>query len=124
MTDFNNRPSANDSFTKSGVALVYYVVTVKIPAYFQDVFNVPIASNGSITALAVVAILASKFLCLKLSTVLLNLNPMSITNFRKTFQSVATLVPGLCLFMITLRNDDQTLATCMVFVAMFGAGEF
>lgn len=105
------------------MALVYYIVTVKIPAYFQDIFEIPIASNGSITAGAVVAILISKFMCLKLSTVLLNVNPMSITNFRKTFQTVATLVPGLCLFLITLRSD-QTLATCMVFVAMFGAGEW
>ena len=103
--------------------MVYYIVTVKIPAYFQDVFNMPIASNGSITALAGVAILTSKFLCLKMSTFLLNRNPMSITNFRKTFQSLATLIPGLCLFAITLRNDDQVLATCLVFVAMFGAGE-
>ena len=102
--------------------MYYYLVCVKAPAYFKEIFNVSIASNGSFTALTVLGVLSCKLMCLPLSTFLLNRNPMSLTNFRKTFQTFATLIPALCLFVITLKNDDQTLATCMIFFGMFGIG--
>ena len=97
---------------------------MKVPAYLQDIFNVSLASNGSFVALTVVGVLSCKLLCLKLSTFLLNHNRMSLTNFRKTFQSLSTVIPAFALFVIVLKNDDQTLATAMLFIAMFGLGRF
>lgn len=93
-----------------------------MPAYFHDVFGVPMKSNGVFTALAVAGSLASKSLCLKLSAYVMNWRSMSLTTIRKIFQSIALLVPSLALLIITLNNDSQTLDTCLIIFCMFGMG--
>ena len=93
-----------------------------MPAYFHDVFQQPIASNGLFTAMAVAGSLASKSLCLWLSRYVMNWRSMSLTTIRKIFQSIALLVPSLALLIITLANGSQTLDTCLIILCMFGMG--
>lgn len=93
-----------------------------MPAYLHDIFNVSIKSNGGFTALMMVGCLTSKILCFFLSSYLINLKFMSLTNLRKTFQSIAMLVPAISLFIITLKNDDKTLDIGLVILSMFGFG--
>ena len=100
----------------------YYVITTKIPQYFHDVFDVPINSNGAFTALTIVGILISRLICLKLSSYLVNLNLMSLTKLRKMFLFIAFLTPSACFFIITLKNDNMLLDTCLIVASMFGLG--
>lgn len=93
-----------------------------MPAYFHDIFDVPMKSNGAFTALTVAGSLASKTLCLKLSSYVLRWKSMSLTTVRKIFQSIALLVPSLAMLTITLKNDSQALDTCLVVLCMFGMG--
>lgn len=93
-----------------------------MPAYFHDIFNVPMRSNGALTAITVAGSLASKTLCLGLATYVLRWKSMSLTTVRKIFQSIALLVPSLAMLIITLKNDSQTLDTCLIVLCMFGMG--
>lgn len=106
------------------MALGYYIITTKIPAYLYDNFKMPISSNGSLTALTAAGITISKLLCIPLSFYLTNLKMMSLTNLRKVFQTIAMLMPAISLFILTLKSDSQTLGISLIFLAMFGMGEF
>lgn len=93
-----------------------------MPAYFHDVFQAPIGSNGLFTAMAVAGSLASKSLCLWLSSYVMNWSSISLTTTRKIFQSVAHLVPSLALLIITVSKGSQALDTCLIILCMFGMG--
>lgn len=82
----------------------------------------PIKENGLYSAAPFLGILLSKMLCLKLSDILINLNIMSLTNVRKLFQSVSMFTPTICLFLLTVKNDDRDLDILLIFLAMFGSG--
>lgn len=84
----------------------------------------PIGSNGSMTALTAAGITISKILCIPLSFYLTNLRLMSLTNLRKLFQTIAMLMPAISLFVLTCKNDNQTLDILLIFLAMFGMGKY
>lgn len=127
----NNKPNSAfqiasngfPSINKTAVALGYYIITTKIPSYLNDIFQMPIGSNGSLTALTATGIMISKLLCIPLSFYLTNRRLMSLTNLRKLFQTIAMLMPAISLFVLTCKNDSQTLDITLIFLAMFGMGE-
>ena len=106
------------------MALGYYIITTRIPAYLNDIFKMPIGSNGSLTALTAAGITISKLLCIPLSVYLTNLKLMSLTNLRKVFQTIAMLMPAISLYALTLKNDNQTLDISLIFLSMFGMGKY
>ena len=82
-----------------------------------------ITLNGSITALTTAGSMISKILCIPLSFYLTKRKWMSLTNLRKLFQTIAMLMPAIGLFVLTCKNDDQTLDISLIFLAMFGMGK-
>ena len=78
-------------------------------------------SDNAFTALTILFILLSRLICLKLSNCLENSNLMSLTNLRKTFQTIAMLIPAFSLLVMTLK-DSVLLSILMIFLSLFGLG--
>ena len=111
-----------DLITKSTSGLGYFIIATKVPDYLSKVFNVPIRDNGFYSALPFLAILIAKLMCLKLSDFLINLNVMSLTSVRKVFQSACSFIPAICLFLLTIKNDNKDVDIFLLFLGMLGQG--
>lgn len=117
-----SKPVIASCVAKSAGGLIYYMIAIKIPAYLNDVFHMSIESNGTFTALTMAGSLFGKASCFFIATYLIDLKSMSLTNLRKIFQTIAMLIPSISLFILTLKNDNQTLDIFLIVISMFGGG--
>ena len=100
----------------------YYLLALKMASYLKEVFNVPLAQNGLLSASQYLGVLTSKLICLRLSDYLQKKNLMSLTKLRKTFQFFSMVIPSICFFLITVKGDNQNIVTLLIFIGMFGHG--
>ena len=86
-----SKPVIASLFAKMAVGFGYYVVTIKMPGYLNDIFNMPPEQTGIYTSIAEGCCFAVKLLCIALAALLANVKRISLTNIRKIFQSIAML---------------------------------
>jgi len=100
----------------------YYLLALKMSSFLKEVYDVPLAKNGLLSAAQYGGVLLSKLICLKLAGYLQKKNLMSLTNLRKTFQFFSMTIPAFCFLMVPLKGDNQNIVTALIFIGMFGHG--
>lgn len=100
----------------------YYVITVKMPAFLEEVFSIPISENGLLCALSFAGVMLSKIMCIPLAGYLRNKQLMSLTNLRKCFQTASMFISAISLLAISQYGNSVESVTVFIIFAMFGTG--
>jgi MFS family permease len=100
----------------------YYVLTTKMPAILDELFQLPIEKNGQLCALSFVAVLMAKIMCIPMSNRLKESGIISLTNLRKCFQTTSMLLSAFSMLALTQVSDSLPLSICCILLAMFGTG--
>ncbi|KAI1289623.1 putative inorganic phosphate cotransporter [Halotydeus destructor] len=127
-----------DDEKHSAQAFGYMVIQTKLPAYLNDVHNVPIHINGYINSAIYVSVCLSMGISGPLSGYMYRKGVMSLINIRKLFQAIgestvrytgflltiqpANVVPAICLALIPLVGTNSTVVYCLLIGSMFGFG--
>lgn len=100
----------------------YYVLTTKMPAILDELFQLPIERNGQLCALSFVAVLMAKLLCIPLANHLKARQIMSLTNLRKLFQGISMLMSAAAMLLLTQVSNSLPLSIVCILITMFGTG--
>lgn len=102
----------------------YYLLALKMSSYLKEVFDVPLAQNGLLSASPYLGVMTSKIICLKLARYLQKKELMSLTNLRKCFQFFSMIIPAICFLIIPIMGTslNQNSVTLLIFISMFGHG--
>ncbi|OQR76221.1 sialin-like [Tropilaelaps mercedesae] len=114
--------------TKLASTLNYYMIITELPTYLNDMFAIDIINNGWVTggmnlALAIVLIITGS-----ISDKVIERNIVNKTLLRKFFVFCSTLLPSLCMFLLTTygcRYDliSATLLVNCIFIGFSGGGD-
>ncbi|KAI1289581.1 Sialin [Halotydeus destructor] len=107
---------------KTAQAFGYMMIQTKLPAYLQEVLEVPLHVNGYINSAIYVAVCASMAISGPLSDYMYKTGMMSLINIRKLFQAIANILPAICLALIPLVGTNTTAVYCLLIGSMFGFG--
>ncbi|XP_027194334.2 sialin-like [Dermatophagoides pteronyssinus] len=111
--------------SKSACSYGYFMFLSKLPSFLHSVYHIDITYNGFINSATALAYGITCFLSPYI------VNQMIVKQYfkrpviiRKLSQTIAMLVPAICLILITIfdKEDDKIIVIILLIIAMFGYG--
>ncbi|XP_037954289.1 putative inorganic phosphate cotransporter isoform X2 [Teleopsis dalmanni] len=98
----------------------FSTLQAEIPSYMNGVLHMNMKSNALFSALPYLAMWCMSYIYLITSDILLNKKVLSLTAIRKTFNSLAFLVPAAALIGIGFLDEDQKTLAIVLMTANVG----
>ncbi|KAJ6222609.1 hypothetical protein RDWZM_001154 [Blomia tropicalis] len=102
--------------------IVFDFVTLKIPAYLQDVIQMPVDENGLALALIMTGYMLTLLACGPVADGLLSYGTMSKCQVRKLFQFLSGAIMSSTLLLVPFVGSNKYLNVLLLTLCMFGYG--
>ncbi|KAK4878455.1 hypothetical protein RN001_010961 [Aquatica leii] len=108
----------------TGHGILFFFIVVNLPKYFKDVLKYNIKENGMLTSLPYAALWISGAISGIIADWCINNNYMTITNVRKLYTTIASIIPSALVVVAGYCGCDRNAASAMFILSMFFKGPF